>query len=184
MRSISVLALVLACTACQPQPNPVVPPTGEGAGTAATTAEPPANLPPCMSYTVPVTVGGQEQQSVVEVCQQPDGSWRITQNTPGLPPQVYTVPPPTEYPYGYPYPDYYYNYSFYYPYWGIEPWLFGLGPTIVIAQRFPHFHHGFVHGFHGGFVHGFHGGFSHGFHGGFHGGLGAGHGTSGGGGHR
>jgi hypothetical protein len=168
MRSISVLALVLACTACQPQPNPVVPPTGEGAGTAAT-AEPTANQPPCTSYTVPVTVGGQEQQSVVEACQQPDGSWRITQNTPGLPPQVYTVPPPTEYPYSYPYPDYY-NYPFYYPYWGIEPWLFGLGPTIVVAQRFPHFHHGFVHGFHGGF--------SHGFHGGFHGGFGAGTGAA------
>jgi hypothetical protein len=43
-------------------------------------------------------VGGEQQQSVVEACQQPDGSWRITQNTPGLPPQVYTVPPPTEYP--------------------------------------------------------------------------------------
>src|SRR5215471_21465993 len=67
--------------------------------------------------------------------------------------------------------------------WAIEPWFFGLGPTIVVAQRFPHFHHGFVHGFHGGFVHGFHGGFSHGFHGGFHGGLG-GHGGGRGGGHR
>ena len=39
MRSISILALVLACTACASQPNPVVPPTGEGAGTAATTAQ-------------------------------------------------------------------------------------------------------------------------------------------------
>jgi hypothetical protein len=46
MRSISVLALVLACAACASQPNPRVPPTGEGAGTAATTAEPPANQPP------------------------------------------------------------------------------------------------------------------------------------------
>ena len=180
MRSISVLAVVvLAYTACQSQPNPVVPPTGEGAGTAATNAQAPGNQPPCSSYTVPVMVGGEQQQSVVEACQQPDGSWRITQNTPGLPTQVYTVPPPTEYPYGYPYPDYY-NYPFYYPYWGIEPWLFGLGPTIVIAQRFPHFHHEFVRSFHAGFVHGFHGGFSHGFHGGF----GAGHVGAKGGGHR
>src|SRR5215472_5854953 len=143
----------------------------------------PANQTPCTSYTVPVTVGGQEQQSIVESCQQPDGSWRITQNTPGLPPQVYVVPPPTEYPYGYPYPDYY-NYPSYYPYWGIEPWFFGLGPTIVVAQRFPHFHHGLVHGFHGGFAHGFHGGFAHGFHGGFGGGFVAGHGGGKGGGHR
>ena len=189
MRSISVLALVLACTACASQPNPVVPPTGEEAGTAATTTvEPPANQPPCTSYTVPVTVGGQELQSVVESCQQPDGGWRITQNTPGLPPQVYVVPPPTEYPYGYLYPDYYYDYPTFYPYWAVEPWFFGLGPTIVVAQRFPHFHHGFVHGFHGGFAHGFHGGFAHGFHGGFshgfHGGLGAGHRGGRGGGHR
>jgi hypothetical protein len=185
MRLISVPAVVvLACTACQPQPNPVVPPTGEGAAAAASTAQPPANQPPCTSYTVPVTVGGQQLQSVVESCQQPDGSWRITQNTPGLPPQVYVVPAPTEYPYGYPYPDYYYNYSSFSPYWAVEPWFFGLGPTIVVAQRFPHFHHGFVHGFHGGFVHGFHGGFSHDFHGGFRGGFGAGHGGGRGGGHR
>src|SRR5215471_17682190 len=116
MRSLSILALVLACTACASQPNPVIPPTGEGTGTAATTAQPPANQPPCTSYTVPVTVGGQEQQSVVESCQQPDGSWRITQNTPGLPPQVYVIPPPTEYPYAYPHPDYY-SYPSYYPYY-------------------------------------------------------------------
>jgi surface antigen len=160
----------------------VVPPTGEGAAAAATTAQPSANQPPCTSYSVPVTVGGEQQQSVVESCQQPDGSWRITQNTPGLPLQVYIIPPPTEYPYGYPYPDYY-DYPSYYPYWGIEPWLFGLGPTIVVAQRFPHFHHGFVHGFHGSFVHGFHGGFSGGFHGGFGRGF-AGHGGGRGGGHR
>ena len=84
MRSISILALVLACTACASQPNPVVPPTDDGAGTAATTAQPPANQPPCTSYTVPVTVGGQQQQSVVESCQQPDGSWRITQRHAGI----------------------------------------------------------------------------------------------------
>ena len=256
MRSILVLALVLACTACQSEPNPmpvtmapgeaqlaqtepqpncrdvtapltvggrpeqahtrecqqpdgswrvvqttpglptqayVVPPTGDGAS-AEPTAQPPANEPPCTSYTVPVMVGGQQEQTVVESCQQPDGSWRITQNTPGLPPQVYVVPPPTEYPNAYPYPDYY-NYPFYYPYWAAAPWYFGLGPTIVVAGRFPHFHHRFGHGFHGGFghgFHGFHGGFGHGFHGGFghgfHGGFGhgfaAGHGGGTGGGHR
>jgi surface antigen len=176
MRLISILAVVLACAACQSQPNPMAP-----AG-ATTAVEPPANQPSCTSYTVPVTVGGQQEQSVVESCQQPDGSWRITQNTPGLPPQVYVVPPPTQYPSGYPYSDYY-TYPFYYPYWAAEPWFFGLGPTIVLAQRFPHFHHGFGHGFHGGFAHGFHSGSAHGFHGhgGFGGGFVAGHG---GGGHR
>jgi hypothetical protein len=82
----------LACTACQSQPNPIAP------ADATTSAEPASNQPPCTSYTVPVTVGGQQEQAVVESCQQPDGSWRITQNTPGLPPQVYVVPAPTQYP--------------------------------------------------------------------------------------
>jgi hypothetical protein len=54
------------------------------------------------------------------------------------------------------------------PYWAAEPWFFGLGPTIVVARRFPHFHH-FGHGFHGGFAHGFH----------FGGGFAAGHGGAG-----
>src|SRR5262249_48489616 len=101
MRLISILAVVFACAACQSQPNPMTP-----AGTT-TTAEPASNQPPCTNYTVPVTVGGQQKQAVVESCQQPDGSWRITQTTPGLPPQVYVVPPPTQYPSGYPYSDYY-----------------------------------------------------------------------------
>ena len=262
MRSIATLAVVLAFTACQPQPDSiqvatvpgeaqltqnepqlncrdltapitvggrpeqantracrqpdgswhvvqntpdlptqtyVVPPPAQAAAAATNAAQPPADQPPCTSYTVPVTVGGQQQQAIVESCQQPDGSWRITQTTPGLPPQVYVVPPPAEYPYGYPYPDYY-AYPFYYPYWAAEPWFFGLGPTIVVARRFPRFHHGFghgfegafahgfhgglAHGFHGGFAHSFHGGFGHGFHGGFGGGFAAGHGGGSGGGHR
>ena len=182
MRLISILAMALACTACQSPPNPMAP------ADATITAEPASNQPPCTRYTVPVAVGGEPEQAVVEACQQPDGSWRITQNTPGLPPQVYVVPAPTQYPSSYPYPDYY-TYPSYYPYWAAEPWFFGLGATIVVAQRFPHFHHSFVHGFHGGFAHGFHGGFAHGlhsgfahgFHSGFGGGLAAGHG---GGGHR
>jgi hypothetical protein len=174
MRLISILAMALAFTACQSPPNPMAP------ADATITAEPASNQPPCTSYTVPVAVGGEQEQAVVEACQQPDGSWRITQNTPGLPPQVYVVPAPTQYPSSYPYPDYY-TYPSYYPYWAAEPWFFGLGATIVVAQRFPHFHHSFVHGFHGGFAHGFHSGFAHGFHSGFGGGFAAGHG---GGGHR
>jgi hypothetical protein len=47
----------------------------------------------CRDFTMPVTVGGQQQQAVGQACQQPDGSWRVTQNTPGLPEQVYTLPP-------------------------------------------------------------------------------------------
>jgi hypothetical protein len=136
----------LACTACQSQPNPIAP------ADATTSAEPASNQPPCTSYTVPVTVGGQQEQAVVESCQQPDGSWRITQNTPGLPPQVYVVPAPTQYPpeaitcarprraetarstvptvHSTLIPIYYYTYLSSYPYWAAEPWFFGLGPTI------------------------------------------------------
>src|ERR1700680_4951711 len=58
----------------------------------------------------------------------------------------------------YAYPDYY-PYSFSYPYWFASPWFFGLGPTIFVAQRFPHFHRGFGPGFN----HGFHRGFGRGF---------------------
>ncbi|WP_296383623.1 hypothetical protein [Reyranella sp.] len=41
---------------------------------------------------MPITVGGVQEQADVLACRQPDGSWRITQTTPGLPTQVYTVP--------------------------------------------------------------------------------------------
>ncbi|MFI5029602.1 MAG: hypothetical protein ACHQPH_02750 [Reyranellales bacterium] len=42
---------------------------------------------------MPVTVGGVQEQAEVLACLQPDGStWRITQTTPGLPTQIYTVP--------------------------------------------------------------------------------------------
>ena len=158
MRRLSILAMVLACGACQPLPEATV------AGTAAAAenpdAQPAAATPACNSYTVPVTVGGQQQQASVEACQQPDGSWRITQNTPGLPPQVYEVPapayPPYPYPAGYAYPEYF-------PYWWGSPWYFGLGPSIFVVQRFNRFHHGFHNGFHRGFAHGSGHAFGHGF---------------------
>ena len=136
-----------------PAQDYVVPPPDKAAAGATTAAQPPTNQPPCSSFTVPVTVGGQPQQAVVESCQQLDGSWRITQNTQGLPPQVYVVPPPPA-EYAYPYPDYY-AYPFAYPYWFASPWFFGLGPTIFVAHRFPHMHHGMGHGFHHGLSHGF-----------------------------
>ena len=159
MRRLSILAMVLACGACQPLPEATV--AGTTAAAENPDAQPAAAPPACNSYTVPVTVGGQQQQASVEACQQPDGSWRITQNTPGLPPQVYEVPAPTPSPYPYPagyaYPDYF-------PYWWGSPWYFGLGPSIFVVQRFNRFHHGFHHGFHGGFAHGSgRSGFGHGF---------------------
>jgi hypothetical protein len=131
------------------------PPTPAQTASAEPTA--PLSPPPCTTYTIPVTVGGQPQQATVEACPQPDGSWRITQTTPGLPPQVYEVPPlPAYAPYSF---DYAHAYPDYFPYWWGAPWFFGLAPSIVVVQRFNHFHHGFGHGFMHG-MHGFHGGFA------------------------
>jgi hypothetical protein len=158
MRRLSILAMVLTCGACQPLPDATV--TGTTAAAENPDAQPAAAPPDCSSYTAPVTVGGLQQQAVVEACQQPDGSWRITQNTPGLPPQVYEVPAPTPspypYPLGYAYPDYF-------PYWWGSPGYFGLAPSIVFVQRFNGFHHSFHHGFHRGFAHGSGQGFGHRF---------------------
>src|SRR5262245_1045088 len=119
MRPLSILttAIVLACGACQPLPN-ALPSTVQPAS-----AQPPATEPSCNSYTVPVTVGGQAQQAVVEACQQADGSWRITQTTPGLPPQVYEVPAQqyAPYPSALAYPEAY-PYADFSPYWGWDGW--------------------------------------------------------------
>jgi surface antigen len=150
-----------------PAQDYIVPPPGQATAAASSTAEAPEiqpNQPSCSSYTVPVIVGGQQQQAVVEACPQADGSWRITQNTPGLPPQVYQVPPPASspYPYDYPYLADYASPEFF-PYWAGTPWFFGLAPSIVVVQRFNHFHHGFGHGFGHGFAHGLGPGFGHGF---------------------
>ena len=92
------------------------------------------NQPACSSYTAPVTVGGQPRQAVIEACPQPDGSWKITQNTPGLPAQVYQVPPPASspYPYDYPYPvDY--AYPEFFPYWARRALVFW--PRAVDRRR-------------------------------------------------
>jgi hypothetical protein len=124
--------------------------------------------PECREFTVPVTVGGQQQQAVGQACRQPDGSWRVTQNTPGLPPQVYTLPPQVIYTTPYPY-----------EYYWADPWGFGppffAGGEFFFFDRFHHFRHerfheGFHDRFNGGFHHAFHGGFHGGFRGGFHGG--------------
>jgi surface antigen len=159
------------------QPGQPAAAANAGQPAAAANAAPPPqpDHPPCSSYTAPVTVGGQPRQAIIEACPQPDGSWKITQNTPGLPTQVYQVPPPaaSPYPYTYPYPiDY--AYPDFFPYWLGSPWYFGLGPSIVVVQRFHRFNHGFGHGFGHGFARGFGPGFGHSFAGGHGGGGGGG----------
>ena len=148
----------------------VLEPPGQPPASAAGTPvqlqpnQSPPSRPACSSYTAALTVGGQPQQAVIEACPQPDGSWKITQTTPGLPVQVYQVPAPaaSPYPYEYPYPiDY--AYPEFFPYWVGSPWYFGLGPSIVVVQRFHRFQHGFPRGFGHGFIRGFGPGFGHGF---------------------
>jgi hypothetical protein len=149
MRPIAILAMVSACAAaaaCAPIPPPGVAAPGQAAG----------NPPLCQTATVPLTVGGRPEQATIEACPQPDGSWLITQTTPGLPPQVYVMPapPPGFYPSAY--PDYG-DYFDYWPYWAAAPWFWGIGPTVVVVQHFHHFHH-FAHagpGFDHAMPHGF-----------------------------
>ncbi len=58
MHRLSTLAMVLACGACQPLPEGTV--AGTTAAVESPTAQPAAAEPACSSYTVPVTVGGQQ----------------------------------------------------------------------------------------------------------------------------
>ena len=137
------VAVLLALAGC----------AGQAAPSAVATGQAPGDPENCRDFTSQVTVGGQPQQAVGRACQQPDGSWQVTLNTPGLPQQVYTLPPQAMSLYGYADPYYW------------EPWFYGgpyfVGGPVFVARGFHHFHHG------GGFHHFHHGG---GFHGGFHGG--------------
>jgi hypothetical protein len=116
------------------------------------------SLQNCREFTAQVAVEGQPRQAVGQACRQPDGSWQVTLNTPGLPQQVYTLPPQAIYLY--PYPE---------PYYWWDPWFYGplfVSSPVFLARGFHHHHH-FHHngGSHQG---GSRQGGSH--HGGFHGG--------------
>jgi hypothetical protein len=111
---------------------------------AATQGGPQGELPNCREFTARVTVEGQLRQAVGQACRQPDGSWQVALNTPGLPQQIYTLPGQAIYLY--PYPEPYWDPAFYGP-------LFFVGGPAFLTRGFHHFHH------HGGFHHGdFHGG--------------------------
>ena len=90
MRWLSTLAIILGCAACQPQPD--------GTQVSALPGQP---QPPqgqaelaCHDFTAPVTAAGNPEQASGQACGQPDGSWRVVQNTPGLPAQTYVLPSP------------------------------------------------------------------------------------------
>ena len=99
----------------------------------------------CREFTAQVTVEGQLRQTIGQACRQPDGSWQVALNTPGLPQQVYTLPGQAIY---------------LYPYYGP---LFFVGGPVFLAHGFHHFHHHRFHNHHFQHYGGFH-------HGGFHGG--------------
>jgi hypothetical protein len=126
----------------------------EGQQPPGAVASPAASQTGCQEHTIPLTVGGRAEQAILEACPQSDGSWRITQYTPGLPPQTYPMPPPPAMPpppppsdevYGSGYPDYDESFDFD-PYWVDAPWFYGLGPTLVVVYGFNHFHHGYAGG--------------------------------------
>jgi hypothetical protein len=101
----------------------------------------------CREFTVQVTVEGEPRQAVGQACRQPDGSWQVTLNTPGLPQQVYTLPPQAISLYSYP-QQYYWDPWFYGP-------LFFVGGPVFLA----HGHHNHGMSDHGASHHGgFHGG--------------------------
>ena len=122
---------------------------GVGPGSGGNAADPPpavlhaADTPPpagaaaCVSYPLPVIVGGQSLQATVVACPQPDGSWQATQYTPGLPPQVYTVPPPPAAgasPNDYASPGYYQDWG---PDWAGGPWFWGFAPGDRRGAKIP-----------------------------------------------
>lgn len=109
----------------------------------------------CRNFTMPVMVDGQQRQAFGQVCQQPDGSWRVNQNTPGLPLQVYTLPAQMIYLTPNPYQHYWAGS------WGYGPPVVA-GGLVFFGHGFHHFGH--KHFFHGGFHHRFHGGGGHGHH--------------------
>jgi hypothetical protein len=153
MRRFADLALALGCAATLAQPGP-----------SAAAVEPAQYQPDadCREFTMPVVINGRQEQATGQACRRADGSWQITQQAPGAPDMVYTLPPQAIYPAPYPY-----------PYAWPDPWAFAppffAGGTIFFADGFHRFRH---RGFdrdrfrHDHFHEGFHGGFNGGFHGG------------------
>src|ERR1700758_463579 len=81
IRVISIIAAMLACAACQSTPGPQV------------ARLPEATQPVCHDFSTRVKAGGRPEQASGQACEQPDGSWQVAQNTPGLPTQTYVLPP-------------------------------------------------------------------------------------------
>jgi hypothetical protein len=138
---VLTVGAALACAGCvvSPPPQAYAPPPPAYAPPPQAYAQPaPQN---CREYNAQINVGGQPQPAYGWACQQPDGSWKISQEVPGQPPQVYVVPANPAYPVGYPY-------WAYDPYWAPR---FAISGTFIFGGgRGFHHHHEFAHdrGFH------------------------------------
>jgi hypothetical protein len=128
------IALMLALAGCAAQ----VPPSAPDTALVATQM----TFWRCREFTVQVTVEGQQQQAVGQACQQPDGSWQVTLSTPGLPQQVYTLPPQAINAYPYPEPAPYLESAYWWDPWFYGPWF--VGRPVFLARGFHH-HHDFQH---------------------------------------
>jgi hypothetical protein len=163
MRSV-ILAVggTLVCSGCVAQPPPM--PVFSEVNTKVVAAD-----PSCQDYTARASIDAVQQEIAGRACQQPDGSWRVTEGTPGQTDKtiIVYVPPASN---GSPY----------------DPWLWGppigfsFGALVFVDRehrfhefQFRHFasreHH--VASREGGFREGgFRDGFHHGSeHGGMHG---------------
>ncbi len=136
-------------------PQPAVPQP-----TAPHVAAVPAPIggPGCTSYPLPIVLNGQPQQATVIACPQADGSWRTTQYTPGLPPQVYTVPAQAADASA---DDYCVPGYSQFGDWGGLPWFYGFAPATFAGQGFSRFQQARGFAFRHGFAHGFAHGFNH-----------------------
>jgi hypothetical protein len=137
---LAVAFLAGGCVVPPPQQAYVAPPPVYTPPPQPPAAAPAPAAQNCQEYNSQITVGGVPQPAYGWACQQPDGSWRISQDVPGQPAQVYVVPANPAYPVGYPY-------WAYDPYWGPR---IAIGGTFVFGGGGFRHHHGFGHdrGFH------------------------------------
>lgn len=99
---------------------------------------------PCTSYPLMVVVSGEPREATVVACPQPDGGWQVTQSTPGLPTQSFTVPPepsasssPDDLGTGGDFANWGSAPAWD---WAAQPWFYGFAPALVV-QEFNRFHH-------------------------------------------
>lgn len=135
---LAVALLTAGCIVPPPQQQTFIPPPPVTTPPQPLPAAPPAPAAQnCREYNAEVYIGGVPQPAFGWACQQPDGSWQISQEGPGQPqPQVFVVPANPSAPWGY-------------PFWAYDPfWAprIGISGSFVFAggSGFRH-HHAFIH---------------------------------------